>query len=199
MTLAPEGVVTALLQRWKGGDRSVENELVAAIYPALRDIARSQLRRNGGALTLQPTELVNEAYERLVRQQGVDWKNRSHFLAIAAEVVRRIVIDFHRERGADKRGAGVSFIKIDDEDAIAAVGEDGSFDWLSFDQALRELAVEEPMCARVVELRVFADLSVEAIAEACASSTATVGRQWRFARTWLAARLQLPGTSGDQS
>src|SRR5690348_3227382 len=99
MTSAPAGSVTALLQRWKEGDRSVENELVSAIYPALRDIARSQLRRNGGALTLQPTELVNEAYERLVRQQGVDWKNRSHFLAIAAEVVRRVVIDFHRERG----------------------------------------------------------------------------------------------------
>lgn len=192
-----EGVVTALLQRWKTGDRAVENELVAAIYPALREIARSQLRRNGGALTLQPTELVNEAYERLVRQQGVDWKNRSHFLAIAAEVVRRVVIDFHRERSADKRGAGVTFVSIDDAAAIGAAGEDGNFDWLSFDQALRELAAEEPMCARVVELRVFADLPVAAIAEACGSSTATVGRQWRFARIWLAARLQLPDAMGD--
>ena len=112
---------------------------MAAIYPALRDIARSQLRRNGGALTLQPTELVNEAYERLVRQQGVDWQNRSHFLAIAAEVVRRVVIDFHRERGADKRGAGVAFVAMDDDAAQQAAGDDGNFDWLSFDQALREL------------------------------------------------------------
>jgi RNA polymerase sigma factor (TIGR02999 family) len=199
MAVAPEGVVTALLQRWKAGDRGVENELVAAIYPALRDIARSQLRRNGGALTLQPTELVNEAYERLVRQQGVDWQNRSHFLAIAAEVVRRVVIDFHRERGAEKRGAGIAFVAIDDHAAIDAVGDDGNFDWLSFDQALQELAAEEPMCARVVELRVFADLPVEAIAETCGSSTATVGRQWRFARTWLAARLQLPTGFGDQA
>jgi RNA polymerase sigma factor (TIGR02999 family) len=199
MAGAPEGVVTALLLRWKDGDRSVENELVAAIYPALRDIARSQLRRSGGALTLQPTELVNEAYERLVRQQGVDWQNRSHFLSIAAEVVRRVVIDFHRERGAEKRGAGVAMVPIDDAAALAAVGDDGGFDWLAFDQALRELALEEPQCARVVELRVFADLSGEAIAEACGISTATVTRQWRFARSWLAARLQLPGNFADQA
>jgi RNA polymerase sigma factor (TIGR02999 family) len=106
----PHTPITELLSRWKAGDRAVENELLGAVYPVLRDIARSQVRRHSGVFTLQATELANEAYSKLFLEQQADWKNRDHFYAIAARVIRRIVIDYARSRGSEKRGGGTIFV-----------------------------------------------------------------------------------------
>ncbi|MEZ5464216.1 MAG: ECF-type sigma factor [Lysobacteraceae bacterium] len=188
--------VTQLLDAWKRGDRSVENELAIRIYPVLRDIARSQVRRNAGVLTLSATELANEAYERLHDQRSVDWRNRQHFFAIAATVIRRVVIDYLRMRSADKRGGDVVFVALDesqDAEEEALQGKD-LIDWLALDHAMSELAEVDADCARVVELRLFSGLTVEEVAAVLDSSTATVGRQWRFSRAWLSQRLSSNGS-----
>ncbi len=188
--------ITQLLERWKGGDRSVENELVARVYPMLHELAAGHVRRNHGVLTLAATELVNEAYDRLQRQYGVDWRNRDHFLAIAATVLRRVVVDYLRQRGADKRGGQVEIVALDDitTDRLPHGGD--QLDWLAVDQALTELAQSDPESARIVELRVFGGFDAAQIAELCDSSTATVGRRWRFASAWLAERLDPPVETG---
>jgi RNA polymerase sigma factor (TIGR02999 family) len=184
-----KATVTELLEAWKSGDRSVENALAAQVYPVIRDLARSQVRRNSGALTLAATELANEAYERLHRQQHVDWRNRQHFFAIAATVIRRVVIDYLRQRSAEKRGGEVLFIGLDDATGDDLAVADNMVDWLALDAALNELSAVDADCARVVELRLFSGLTVDEIADVAGSSTATVGRQWRFARVWLSERL----------
>ncbi|MDZ4814517.1 MAG: ECF-type sigma factor [Pseudomonadota bacterium] len=181
--------ITALLARWKTGDRSVENDLLVQVYPVLLDLARAQIRRNSGVLTLQTTELANEAYARLHAQQSVDWQNRDHFFAIAATVIRRVVVDHLRQRGAEKRGGGLPFISLDDITESQTPAIDESVDWIAVDQALTDLAEVDAECARVVELKFFSGLTTERIAEVCGSSVATVGRQWRFSRAWLGQRL----------
>jgi RNA polymerase sigma factor (TIGR02999 family) len=186
-------MITDLLARWKAGDRSVENDLLNQVYPMLRDLARAQVRRNSGLLTLQATELANEAYTRLHEQQAVDWQNRDHFFAIAATVIRRVVVDYLRLRGAEKRGGGLPFMSLEEltEEQTPAVDE--SVDWIAVDQALSELALVDAESARIVEMKFFSGLTTERIAEVLGSSSATVGRQWRFARAWLGQRLGIEG------
>ena len=186
--------ITALLDAWKGGDRSAEDALAVHIYPVLRDLARSQVRRNAGILTLRATELANEAYERLHRQQNVDWQNRQHFFAIAATIIRRVVVDYLRHRGAEKRGSESWFIPIEDAlDRDLAV-PDRMIDWIALDQALSKLYEEDRDSARVAELRLFSALSLDEIAEVTNCSLATVGRHWMFARVWLAERIAGAGS-----
>ncbi len=181
--------ITELLGRWKSGDRSVESDLIGAVYPVLRDIARAQVRRHSGVFTLQATELANEAYEKIFLGQGSGWKNRDHFYAIAAMVIRRVVIDYARQRGSEKRGGGLRFIALDElpEDQSPLI--DDSVDWLAVDFALAELSRVDAECARVVELKIFSGLTNEQIAEVEGCSRSTVIRQWRFARAWLGQRL----------
>jgi RNA polymerase sigma factor (TIGR02999 family) len=183
--------ITGLLTSWREGDRNAENALVEYLYPVLRGLVGVQLRRAPSGLTLSATELVNEAYIRLEQQREVEWKNRDHFLAITATVVRRVVVDYLRERSAMKRGAGQIALQFDELSSgdIPSVGD--QVDWLALDQALTRLQGLDADCARVVELRLFAGLGVECIAQVCGSSVATVGRQWRFARSWLADQLDL--------
>jgi RNA polymerase sigma factor (TIGR02999 family) len=185
----PQTPITELLSRWKAGDRAVENELVGAVYPVLREIARAQVNRHSGAFTLQATELANEAYSKLFLDQRSDWKNRDHFYAIAARVIRRIVIDYARMRGTEKRGGGTVFITLDELHENQAPIIDDSIDWLAVDAALTAFADFDADCARIVELKFFSGLTNERIAEVEGSSTATVGRQWRFARAWLGRKL----------
>lgn len=182
-------MITDLLQRWRTGDRSVEQALMELAYPTLLELARSQARRNAGVLTLQATELANEAYERLSAQKGVAWQNRDHFFAIAATVIRRVVVDYLRMRHRDKRGGGLPFVPLDEITERDAPAIDESVDWIAVDQALTEFADVDPACARVVELKFFSGLTTEQIAGVMDSSVATVGRQWRFARAWLGQRL----------
>lgn len=187
--------ITQLLGRWKQGDRSVENDLIASLYPALREIAAGQARRHQGLLTLKPTELAHEAYLKLVDQQSVNWQNRDHFLAVAATVVRRVLVDYVRARTTEKRGGGTSSMPLHElTDALLPL-PDADTDWVALDQALAELETEHPDIARVVELKFFGGLGSEQIAAVMQSSTATVGRQWRFARAWLGDQLGI--VAGD--
>jgi RNA polymerase sigma factor (TIGR02999 family) len=181
--------ITTLLDQWKDGDRSVENALAERIYPILRAQAQAQVKRNGAALTLRATELAHEAYERLVEQRGVDWRNREHFFAIAATVLRRVAVDYVRQRRAEKRGGDVVVLPFDQIDADELAIAVPSVDWLEMDQALTELAKVDEGLVQLIELRVFAGLGVEQIANVTGASTATVGRRWRFARAWLTERL----------
>ncbi len=181
--------ITKLLNAWRNGDRAAGNALANEIYPVLHGLAAGQVRRNGGRLTLCATELAHEAYERLHRQRKVDWQNRDQFFALAATLVRRVVIDHIRQRSAEKRGGETVFVSFEEALGQSHGAKEHAIDWLGLDAALIALAQEEEACARVVELRVFAGLTIDEVAGVLGSSTATVGRQWRFARTWLAERL----------
>jgi RNA polymerase sigma factor (TIGR02999 family) len=181
--------ITQLLGRWSQGDRSVEATLIADIYPLLRRLAEAQLRRHGGGFTLQATEIANETYLKLAQQASVDWRNRDHFQAIASTVLRRILIDYLRARSSDKRGQQLTQVDLDTLSEGEAVVFDDSIDWLGLDGLLQELEAEDPLCAKVVELKFYAGMNTEQIAQVMGSSVATVGRQWRYARAWLAERL----------
>jgi RNA polymerase sigma factor (TIGR02999 family) len=183
--------ITELLDRWRQGDRSAESALIEAIYPLLRKLAASQIQQRDDSLTLSATDLAHEAYLRLQEQHRVEWKNRDHFFAIAATVVRRVVIDYLRERFADKRAGGKMFVDVEDCDDEALREEGAVIDWIAVDRALNKLQTLDPDCARVVELKLFTPLDAEQIAACCRSSLATVGRHWRFGRIWLARELDV--------
>lgn len=183
--------ITVLLGRWRDGDRDAESQLIELLYPQLRRMAAAQSARQHGVLTLAPTELANEAYLRFRDQQQVDWKNRDHLFAILATVLRRVLIDYLRERSAEKRGAGQVVVDIGGLGEHEHPSTPSHFEWLALEQALEKLEALDPEVARVVELRLFAGLGPGEIAAVIGSSVATVGRQWRFARSWLAAQLEV--------
>lgn len=188
-----ESPITAMLARWRSGDRAAQQELLTAVYPVLRDLARAQVRRNPGVLTLQATELANEAFVKLHHQKGVDWQNREHFYAIAATVIRRVVVDYLRARGSEKRGGKLPFVPLDSLPENQTPTIDDSVDWLHVDQSLNELALVDADSARVVELKIFSGLSTDQIAEVMGSSVRTIGRRWRFARAWLGDNAGVAG------
>ncbi len=184
----PERDVTALLKDWSGGDRQALERLMPLVYGELRKVAASYLRSERPDHTLQPTALVHEAFLRLVDQRSVDWANRAHFFGIAAQMMRRILVDHARKRHAAKRDA--SHYRVDT--AIAGETEpDQGPELLALDRALVGLEKLDPRQARVVELRFFAGLTVEETAEVVAISTATVKREWRTARAWLKREISL--------
>lgn len=178
--------VTRLLSDWKSGDASALDELAAAVYSELRRIADRYLRRERSDHTLQPTALVHEAFIRLVGQDA-SWQNRSHFFGVAAEIMRRILVDHARRKQAEKRGGEAEIIQLTDdvEDAAAA-----SVDLVALDDALTRLAMIDPQQSRIVELRFFTGLSIEETAEALQVSPSTVKREWRMARAWLFRELK---------
>lgn len=181
--------ITSLLGRWRSGDRAAEEELARAIYPLLRQVAISQVRKQDQGMTLSATDLAQEAYLRLREQQKNDWQNREQFFAIAATVVRRVVIDYLRERFADKRAGGKLFVELDKAAEQELLEHSAAVDWIAVDQALTKLNEQDPPCARVVELKLFTPMSVEEIAATCGVSVPTIIRHWRFARSWLAREL----------
>lgn len=182
----PTENVTDLLLAAHDGDREAADELMRAVYGDLRRKAAALLRRERPGHTLQPTALVHEAYMRLIDQRRVVWQNRAHFLGVAAEMMRRILIDHARNRKAAKRGGGATRVTLDD--ALVRSGP-RDLDLLALDEALDELAVLDPQQSRVVELRAFGGLSVEETAEVMSISPATVKRYWAFSSAWLARRL----------
>ena len=177
----PDLEVTALLQRWSRGDQEALEQLIPLVYEKLRQLASSRLRAERPGHTLQPTALVNEAYLRLVGQKKVAWQNRSHFYGIAAQMMRRILVDHARRRGAAKREGGVRFVVTIEEEGAP----DRDIELLELDSALSDLGRLDPRQARIVELRFFGGLSVEETAEVAGVSTATVKREWRTARAFL--------------
>ena len=181
--------VTGLLLAWRNGDKNAAEQLVPAVYEELHRQAERAMRRENPEHTLQATALVNEAYLKLVDQSRVEWKNRAHFFGVAAQVMRRILVDHARGRQADKRGGGVARVTLDDANAGAADDGAGSVDLLDLNDALEKLAALDADQARVVELRYFTGLSIEETAEAMGTSPATVKREWSVARAWLKREL----------
>lgn len=186
----PTPDVTALLLSWSGGERSAADRLIPVVYEELRRQAARAMRREGHEHTLQTTALVHEAYLRLVDQQRVQWRNRAHFFGIAAEVMRRVLVDHARARHAAKRGGGAQRVTFDDALGVSSDGdESGDADVLALHEALERLALFDPDQARLVELRYFGGLNIEESADALGVSPATVKREWALARAWLRREL----------
>jgi RNA polymerase sigma factor (TIGR02999 family) len=182
--------ITGLLLAWRAGDPAVGDQLLRIIYAELRRQAGRAMRREGTAHTLQATALVNEAYLRLIDQRRVEWRNRAHFFGVAAQLMRRILVDHARARLAAKRGAGVSMLSLGDVAAREEQGLDAEIDVLALHEALEKLAALDPDQARLVELRYFSGLSIDETAEALQISPATVKREWASARAWLKRELE---------
>ena len=182
----PSAEVTQLLQQWSNGQEQALDRLLPQIHAELRKLAASYLRKERPSHTLQPTALVNEAFLKLVDQRAVKWQNRAHFFGIAAQAMRRILVDHARAHGAGKRGGGERRVSLDDAPAIAGTVD---VDVLALDEALTRLATIDPQQSRVVELRFFGGLTMEETAEVMQISPATVGREWRMAKAWLFAEL----------
>ncbi len=178
--------VTEILRSWISGDRDAEERLFPLVYDELKSLARSYLRKERGEHTLQPTALVNEAYLRLIDQTRVDWKNRSHFYGIAAQIMRRILIDHARSHTSGKRGGAAQKISLDD--ATISVDQDAT-DLLALDQALTKLAAIDPRKERVVELMYFAGLEQKEVAVVLDVAEKTVQRDWQMAKLWLLREL----------
>jgi RNA polymerase sigma-70 factor (ECF subfamily) len=183
------GDVTLLLQRVSEGDRHAEPELYERIYSELKKIATIRLSRERQGHTLQATALVNEAYMRLVQNREVEWKGRTHFLALAAKSMRRILSDHARSRNAAKRGGGVAPIPLDQHDGSPGISHQQAEMIADLDEALQRLAVFRPKWASVVEMRFFGGLTEDQIAELEGCSTRTVKRNWEKAQAWLKGEL----------
>ena len=174
-----------LLGDWSRGNDRALNELLPLVYAELRRMAARQLRSERTGHTLQPTALVHEVYLRLVDQRKVDWRDRAHFLGVAARVMRRILVDHARRHGARKRGDGVRCVSIDEAREVAS----NEMPILPLDRALSRLEKIDPDLAKVVELRAFGGLTIEQAAQVLNVSPSTAKRDWRTAKAWLTREL----------
>lgn len=183
--------VTQVLEALGRGDRKAADKLLPLVYDEFRALARHYLAQERLNHTLQPTALVHEAYMKLVDQSRVDWQGKSHFFAVAAQAMRRILVDHARSRQRDKRGGGRARVVLDEAVALSPQKDE---DVLALDEALEKLAQLDARQARVVELRFFGGMSVEEVAEALGVSKRTVEGDWTFARAWLSRELR----AGDE-
>jgi len=184
------GAVSQLLNAWAGGDLRARDELLPLVYHELRHRASGYLRHERPDHTLQATALVHEAFLRLAGQNRVAWQNRGHFYGVAAQMMRRILVDYARERLAAKRPGAA--MRVDLDDSIQASEPPGA-DILMLDEALNDLSAMDERQGRIVELKYFGGLSEQEVAEALSVSRATVTREWRRARAWLYHRMT-PGS-----
>jgi len=178
--------VTGLLMQWRAGDRSALDKLFPLVYDELRRQARGYLRRQRAGQTLQTSALINETYLRLIDHKHMRWENRAHFFAVAAQAMRRILIDHARARNATKRGGEAVRVSLEEATTLAA---ERSAELIALDEALNELARFDERKSRVVELRYFGGLSVEETAHVLEVSTVTVMREWHAAKLWLLRAL----------
>jgi RNA polymerase sigma factor (TIGR02999 family) len=185
--------VTRLLLAWSGGDAAAIDELMPLIYAELRRLAQRQMQRERLGHTLQPTALVHEAYLRLIDQRQVHWQNRAQFFAVAAQVMRRIVVDYARRRRRAKRGGGATHLSLDEAAVITPVLAPQV---LELDEALGRLTALDERKGRVVEMRYFGGLSVEEVAAVVGVSENTVISDWALAKAWLRRELETTGNAG---
>ena len=181
--------VTQVLAEWSRGDKTALDRLVPLIYPELRRIAGRYLRRERPDHTLQPTALVHEIFLQLVDQRYATWDNRAQFFAVAAQLMRRILVDHARSRQALKRGGSITKVALEIQ-GVDVSADPVAAEVLAVDQALERLAEQDPDQARIVELRFFAGLTVEETAHVVRRSARTVKREWRLAKAWLFRELQ---------
>jgi RNA polymerase sigma-70 factor (ECF subfamily) len=187
------GDVSSLLRAWSDGDQRALALLLPIVHDELRRLAHHYMRRERDGHSLQTTALVNEAYLRLVDYKRMHWQNRAHFMAAAAQAMRRILVDQARRHNV-KRGAGAEHVSLD---AVTVMCPDRSDDFVSLDEALTGLAERAPRKAQVVELRFFGGLSVEETAEVLRVSPITVMREWKSAKAWLYRELAGPAANGE--
>ena len=178
--------VTQILVDWSGGDREAAERLMPLVYDEMRRIARSFISRERQGHTLQPTALVNEAYLRLVDQNSVTWQSRAHFYSVAASMMRRVLIDHARTRATEKRGGGAVRLSLED---VQVPVEERAANFVAMDEALERLSQFNERGRRIVEMRFYAGMSEEEIAEVLGVSTRTVLRDWKAARVWLFREL----------
>ena len=183
--------VTGLLHAWRNGDPQAGEELFARIYDELKRIAAAQLRGERPGHTLQPTAIVNEAFLRLMRQQGIDWRDRAHFFGLASTMMRRVLVDHARARNRLKRRSDETPTAF-----LATTGDAPQAELIDLDRALERFAEHYPRQTQMVEMRYFAGLEIEEIAACLDLSPATVKRDWQFARAWLVAELSRGGAGG---
>ncbi|MEM1204340.1 MAG: ECF-type sigma factor [Acidobacteriota bacterium] len=188
--------LTELLHDWSAGDAEARDRLIAEVYPQLRKLAGHLKNQRPGNVSIQTTEIVHEAYFKLIDQRRVSWKDRAHFFAVTARLLRRLIVDQQRHRRRAKRGGGIDHVAVDPggevpglvELAVCDQGQD--LDVLALDRALHELTEVDEVAGQVVELRYFGGLDHDETAEVLGIGRATVGRRWRFARAWLRSRLE---------
>jgi RNA polymerase sigma-70 factor (ECF subfamily) len=186
MPIAASHEVTQLLLAWNDGDQTALERLIPMVHAELHRIARRYMRNERAGHTLQTSALINEAYLRLIDAQQVRWQNRAHFFGIAAQLMRRVLVDFARSRSYKKRGGGALQVSLDE--AMVITKERGE-DLVALDEALSALSGLDERKGRVVEMRFFGGLSEKEIAEALTVSQETVRRDWRLAKSWLRRRL----------
>jgi RNA polymerase sigma factor (TIGR02999 family) len=190
MKPAESGRISHLLQQWAGGDSQAREDMVPLVYQDLRKRAAACLRRERRDHTLQPTALVNEAYIRLMGQERVTWINRAQFFGVAAQAMRRILVDHARERAAAKRPGGLRVTLDEGMRSVPAI----DCELLMLDSVLQELAVIDPRQAQIVEMKYFGGLSEEEVAAILSLSRATITREWQSARAWLYRRMSVGRT-----
>jgi RNA polymerase sigma factor (TIGR02999 family) len=178
--------ITRLLADWAAGDQAALDKLLPLVYDELRRIAGAYMRRERPDHMLQTTALVHEAYLRLIQQQNVRWQSRAHFFAIAAQVMRRILVDHARSLGRAKRGKGIADLSIQD---VAILSDERADELITIDALLQNLTAIDARKSRVFELRYFGGMSVDEAAEVLKVSPATVARDWRMAKAWLRREL----------
>jgi len=178
--------ITALLVAWKAGDGEALQRLISVVYPEMRKIARVHLARRSGGQTFESAALANEAYLRLIRAKGLECKDRAHFFAVCAQIIRRVLVDHARNRRRIKRGGGAVEVTLDEAFLPTRID---AVDVLALDEALGSLSRIDARKCRVVELRFFGGLSVEESAEVLQVSPETVMRDWKMARAWLYREL----------
>jgi RNA polymerase sigma factor (TIGR02999 family) len=192
----PSTEVSQLLQGWRAGDRQALDALLPLVYKELRRVAHFQLRNERPNHSLQSAGLVNEAYLRLVGMSSPQWESRAHFFAIAAQLMRQILVDYARRHGAAKRGANMPKVTL--EDAMVA-SRRKDMDVIALDDALTDLGKIDPRQSRVVELRYFAGLSLEEISQVMEIAPATVQRDWTAARAWLHREMRRKSTFSSRA
>jgi len=182
----PEGQITQLLKSWTEGDKSALELLVPLVEVELRRLARRYMNRQDSGHTLQTSDLINEAYLRLIDQRTARWQDRNHFFAASAQIMRHILIDHARRRLRAKHGAGARKVSLDE---TVLVQEERARELVALDEALTELESIDPRKSKIVELRFFGGMNIEEAAEMVGTSPATVQREWRAARAWLQRAL----------
>jgi RNA polymerase sigma factor (TIGR02999 family) len=186
---APTGQVTHLLRAWSDGDQQALEQLLPLVDAELRRLARAYMYRERRDHTLQPTALINEAFIRLASAQNIRWQDRAHFFGICARLMRRVLVDYARARGFQKRGARVEKVSLDD---VSVAVPELPLDIIALDLALDALATRDQRMSRVVELRFFGGLTIEETAEVLRVSPDTVKREWRLAKLWLLRQMEVP-------
>src|SRR5687767_11270940 len=194
---SPDTDVSAMLRAWSDGDQDALQALTPIVYEELHRLARHYMRRERSGNSLQATALVNEAYMRLADYTRMQWRDRSHFFAVSAQVMRRILVD-HARRHNVKRGRGFHHVSLD-EVAVVAAGPDAETDLIALDAALVALAHIDPRKAQIVEMRFFGGLTVDEIGEVLSVSTGTVKRDWRAAKAWLYRELTTTNSNGPRT